>query len=323
MAIAIKANESAQKIDPNLPEDTYVNLRGVAGNVLGEDESKYFKLQNEKCFYKGNSYIVLGRDRPGSALSGYGGKGEAKASSIDMVVGRISCVSNEASVKTKAIWSNPDFKNDAARIQISQKTDIDKNFDLPGGKVGMSEAKSGIAIKADSVRVIARSGIKLVSNNDSVNSMGLNDTAKLGIDLIAGVPYDPNNQSINTKYGLAMHRDDMQPIPKGENLIEALDFMAQTVEKVIAAFNTFVDIQMNYNNHVMVHNHIETFNGNPGLPSKDLPVSNLKTNIDIFQKTISDTFKMRTGDLNYFRFTYLNNSPEAVKYINSRYHNLN
>lgn len=320
---AIKANETVQERDPNLPEESYVNLRGVAGNLIGEDDAKYFKLQNEKYIHKGNSHIVLGRDRPGSALSGYGGKGEGKASSIDIVVGRISCVSNEVSAKTKAIWSNPDFRNDAARIHISQKTDIDKNFDLPAGSVGMSTAKSGIGIKADSIRLVARSGIKIVSSNDTINSMGLNDTAKVGIDLIAGIPYDSNNESINLRNGLAMHRDNMQPIPKGDNLLEALDFIAQTIEKVIAAFNTFVDIQMNYNNHIMAHNHIETFNGNPGIPSLDLPVSNLKTNADIFEKTIGDSMKMRMGDLNYFRFTYLNNSPDAVKYINSRYHNLN
>ena len=49
------------------------------------------------------------------------------------------------------VFVDPDFEIDAARVYISQKTDVDKNFKLPNGSMGSSEAKSSVALKADRV----------------------------------------------------------------------------------------------------------------------------------------------------------------------------
>ena len=69
---------------------------------------------------------------------------------------------------------------------MSQRTDIDNNFNLPGGSVGQSEAKSGIAIKADAVRIIGRDGRKLVTGTDTYDSQGVRIDIQQG-DLIAGI----------------------------------------------------------------------------------------------------------------------------------------
>lgn len=321
MTKTVEANATAEQEINNVPQEAIKNLNGVGGDYLIEKYPSFFKLQNEKLIEKGNSYIVLGRDRFAGALSGYGGKGHAKSSCIDMVVGRLSCVTDEEGTTDRTKWTNPDFKNDAARIYISQKTDIDKNFDLPEGKVGISSAKSGIAIKADSVRLIARSGIKLISSNDSIDSMGLNIAEKKGIDLIAGVPYDSKNNEINNRYQLARYKDDMQPIPKGINLLEALKDIADQLDQISGVLATFVNIQMSFNNHVAAHTHIENFYGLPGYPSNGLIGPMVETNVDIFEQTVNDLLTFKLQYLNYFNQTYL--SLNSTKYINSRYHNLN
>ena len=78
------------------------------------------------------------------------------------------------------------MSDDAARIYISQKTDVDKNFGIVPGSVGNLEAKSAIAAKADSIRIIGRMGIKLVTGTDQKDSAGTDLSAVYGLDLIAG-----------------------------------------------------------------------------------------------------------------------------------------
>ena len=318
---AKKINDSKKKKDMNLSDQAYLNLNGVAGDYLDEYQYKFFKLQNEKMISKGDAYIVLGRDRPGSAISGYGGQSKSKSNSIDIVVGRVSCAFEEKDIKENALWTNPDFKNDAARIHISQRTDIDTNFDLPRGKVGTSNSKSGIALKADSIRIAARSGIKIVSSVDSVNSMGLQDTEKLGIDLIAGIPYDSENPESNKKYGVIRHKDDMQPIPKGENLVECVKELSRQLDQVTGMLASFASAQMQYNTAVGVHTHISPFYGSPTTPSPELPGPMAEPNLNVVEKVVNDIVKFKTQNITNFSTTYL--SRLSPKYINSRYHNLN
>lgn len=316
-----KLQDWKKEQDPNISKEKYINLNGIAGDYISEYNYKFWKLQNEKVVSKGDAYIVFGRDRENTPLSGYGGLGSAKSNSIDVVVGRVSCVANVTEVKETPVWVNPDFKNDAARIHISQRTDIDKNFQLPKGKVGESKSKSGIGIKADSVRVVARTGIKLVSSNDSINSMGIAEDQKVGIDLIAGVPYDPTNEEINKRFSLVQHRDDMQPIPKGMNLVSCITDIAKQLDAITGMLSTFAALQMRFNNEMAIHTHFETFNGAPTLPSHELPGPTVNMNMDIFEKTMNDLFVYKTEYLKYLRTTYL--SSLSAKYINSRYHNLN
>ena len=328
-----RVSKNLQCKDPDLPAETYTEVLGIGGDVIGEKNHKFFRLLNEDVWSNNNSFIVLGRDRWGGPLTGYGGKGHPDASSIDIVVGRISCVMDEADLETKAVWSNPDFKNDAARIHISQKTDIDKNFDLPKGMVGQSTTfndsgepsgvRSGIAIKADSVRMVARSGVKIVSSCDSINSSGLSDTELKGIDLIAGVPYtdEPSQQDLMKKLKRVKRRHDMQPIPKGDNLREALEDILIQIDSISSVLINFVKKQMEFNNHVNLHTHNENFYGYPTATPITLIEPNLQMNIAIFEEITKDVEEVKLKYLNYFRGTYLNDKKE--KYINSVFHHLN
>lgn len=328
-----RPGDNLQPKDPNLPRETYVEVLGVGGDVIGEKDYKFFRLNNEDVWSNNNSFIVLGRDRWGGPLTGYGGKGHPGASSIDIVVGRISCVMDEADLETKALWSNPDFRNDAARIHISQKTDIDKNFGLPKGIVGQStifndsgepsSVRSGIAIKADSVRMIARSGIKLVSSCDNINSSGKSDTEMKGIDLIAGVPYtdEPSQKDLMEKLKRVKRRHDMQPIPKGNNLKEALEDILIQIDAVSSVLINFVKKQMEFNNHVNLHTHNENFYGYPTATPMTLIEPNLAMNIAIFEEITKDIQEVKLKYLNYFRTEFLTEAKE--RYINSVFHHLN
>lgn len=320
-----KSNSSKIKQSKNVRKEQYINLNGVAGSIMGEHEYKFFRLQNERVISNKNAYIVLGRDRAGSPLNGYGNKAHAKASSIDIVVGRNSCALDEASLKKQALWCNPDFKNDAARIYISQKTDIDKNFALPKGEVGYSTegsiVRSGIGIKADSVRMIARSGIKLVASAESRTSMGVNDDMKKGIDLIAGLPWDKDNPNANSLYNLDRYRHGMQQIPKGQNLVDAFTELLFHMDKITGILLTFIIRQMKYNNQVATHTHISPFFGIPIPPSPELPGLTLQNNLETKDITIQDLENYKLVDIPDFFDQFLTEGDK--RYINSIFHYLN
>lgn len=325
------AQSGIQTGDPNQPADAYDSLKGAAGDYMAEKKFAFNQLLNEYTIQHGDSYIVLGRDRPAGPSSGKGGFAETNASSIDLVVGRLSIVKRDEIDKQDSegvsqgdkVLVNPDFRNDAARIHISQKTDIDKNNLLPYNPK-TSIPKSGITIKADEVRTVARSGIKLVTSNDIVTSHNLKDSDKVGVHLICGELYDEEDGTdgeYNKAFKLVKGRHDLQPIPKGQNLHEALEDIVKQLDALSGAFITFVDMQLEWNNFMSLHTHTENFYGLPGYPSKDMICPNVQLNFEVLEKTVSDiaTFKMKY--LNNFRNKFLSRGSNT--YINSRFHRLN
>ena len=64
--------------------------QGVNCNTIKEPIPKFIPAACEKIIQgDNNNYIILGRDRPNSLSSGYGGKGNTQAGMIDIVVGRM------------------------------------------------------------------------------------------------------------------------------------------------------------------------------------------------------------------------------------------
>ena len=178
---------------------------------------------------KSNAFIIIGRDRPCSKASGEGGQGSTGAGSIHLVAG----LNNE-------LKGNPSFSADAATIHLSQLTDIDKNFGLCEGIVGSKSQRSGIGIKADGVRIVAREGIKLItSGRGDRNSHGKKVETTTGIDLIAG--------NVDT---------ELEPIPKGYKTVEALNAIIDKLNKVSGLLNNFIDAQQMLNTSIMSHSHV-------------------------------------------------------------------
>jgi len=132
-----------------------------------EDNPTRFPAEAEKVYSrsKSNSFIVLGKDRMGDVFSGFGGRGAPNSNAIDLVAGMGSSfepIGKRYLNKDDVVDPNP--FTDAARVYISQRTDLDGHFGITEGEIYPLDSKqgvSGIAMKADSVLVLGRRNIKI------------------------------------------------------------------------------------------------------------------------------------------------------------------
>ena len=221
---------------------------GWNNQVLKEKVPLYNIAEGEREIKNdNNARIILGRDRNAGLSSGYGGKGHTRSGAIDLVVGlqgwspgenyKIDKNTGEESFgfADRNFGSmNNNLPGDAARIYISQRANIDDYFDICEGSVGRSVMDSAIAIKADSVRILARKGIKLVTqrNPPGKNSLGGEMNAQYGIDLIAGnVDYSNGLEQLENVSLRANNPAEhpLQPIPKGHSLIHFLEIILDNI----------------------------------------------------------------------------------------------
>ena len=251
-----------------------------------------------------NASICLGVDRPGGLGSGYGGEG-IPAGTLDLVAGAMGPYARNQDTLGGTFYNNPNMIIDAARVYISQKTDVDKNLSaagLPEGQIGSAVGKSAVGLKADAVRLVSRDGgIKLVTNVDPRDSDGNRCLANAGIDLIAG----GDDQ-------------DLQPLVLGRNLLEMLQVAQDEVDDLRGVVSSFLTYQKNFNNTVMTHNHNSPFFGLVCSPSFNLVFEGVKTAFQLVAETETSAFNMvvnkATSKENYF-------NPLGQKYILSALNN--
>ena len=251
------------------------------------------------CFIKNdnNSWIVLGRDRPAARDSGYGGRGHTGASSIDLCAGRKLAT-------TDGLNYDPNMQKDAARIYISQKTDVDRNFDIASGETEDSRTRSAIGIKADAIRIMSRENMKLVAGMDKNNSQGGDiEKAKFGVSLIA------NNDD-----------SDMQPIAKGNNLADCLRDVYKKIHKLNGILNGILAAQDNFNKALKDHRHLSPFKGKVTSRSPSLKFVGSQTIARHASKS-SVSLKLQRTNIVNSEEKYLKNS--GPKYINSRNNKVN
>jgi len=254
-----------------------------------------------------NAFIILGNDRVNFPHSGYGGKGHTQTDSIDIVAGLgghspseyveeradIAATDTTAGKKTKrgyvqvSMATNPNFFKDAARIYISQKTDVDKNFGIAELKGKSNEknargpysGKSAVALKADNIRLIGRESLRLVTGTDKSNSQGGPiDGEKVGIELIA------NNDHTT-----------LQPMVLGDNLAAGLRRVLFHMEKIAHTFHAYVKYQQKFNHAIANHDHISPFFAIPTLMNLDVFMKGLMLDIDTASKTETDMLKHATN----------------------------
>ena len=294
----LDASVQAQLSTQDITKVNVVN-QGTFGEPRLEAVPQFIQTESEKVISnKNNAWVVLGRDRPGNRMSGYGGRGDTQAASIDMVVGRMSYKPDSNA------YVDPNFVADSARIYISQKTDIDQNFNLADGTVGDVTTASGIGIKADQVRIIGREGIKLVTVTDAVNSQGGRIKGITGIDLIAG-----NNDA------------GLEPLVKGSKLISCLEKLAEYVSDLTEVVNGLATNQLIINNALMSHTHqVICIGGGQALPSADLAMTAMIPIMNIGARTIP-SLAINKINIAAFKFNHFN--PAADDYINSKNNNTN
>lgn len=275
---------------------------GFNNDVLFEPSNNptYLRAECEKVIQgQNNTYIVLGRDRPGGLDSGYGGKGHMKCGAIDIVAGRISAV--DATQINGQV--DPSTGADGARIYLSQKADIDSYYNIVDGITGKSVALSAIAMKADDIRVISRNSMKLVTGTDAL--LSTNEAALLatGVQLIA------NNDD-----------SDLQPIPKGINLENAINDLLEKVLELNGIVQGFYESQKEFNQALANHTHLSPFYGAPTSPSIEVQQAGITAAIQMNLK-VEQGLLSHTNNLMASKNRFL--IAASDEYINSSYHYLN
>ena len=194
-----------------------------------------------------------------------------------------------------------------AREFILVKTDIDTNFNLADGAQGNMTARSGIGIKADTVRVVGTDGIKLVTRTEPQNSK--NGSASYnGIELIAC-----NDET------------DIQSIVKGENLVEALQQFEKRFNELSSVVLSFLKLQAQFNTKISTHSHFvpQAPPGPPFLPtspSVTLNAAGIQSGMETIEAMI-DNYKNRINTNILWKTKYL--SSASSKYICSKYNKVN
>ena len=214
-------------------------------------KAKFIQCLNTHRIHHFGGEIVFGGDRPSTCGSGTGGQGFTKSSTIDIVVGRSS--------KNKLSNSNfpPEqvgnlFTRDAARIYITESTEIDKNFGLALGPRTPHAGKnthpvSAIGIKADAVRVIGTEGVNIVTG-PAKNFSGKKETNVLGgkvsgagaINLIAGNHTDDKMYLGSPRTpGESVLKEIpyLQPAIKGDFLVSCLNEIINYIDAVCAGLD--------------------------------------------------------------------------------------
>jgi hypothetical protein len=194
-------------------------VQGIGCTDIGESLPKYEEAQCEKVYSgKNNTYLVLGRDRPGGEFSGCGGRGDTQCGMIDLVAGRISSTMWNQLEKnpSKPIDSDTvvdnNFFADAARVYITQKAiNIDDYLGFQNIFGSDPSDLSAVVVKSDCTRIVGRESVRIYAGGGAGDGFGSfgepradgTDISKPKIELIVG------NQG----------EDDMQPAVMGNNLI--------------------------------------------------------------------------------------------------------
>jgi hypothetical protein len=314
-----------------------------------------------------NTLICLGRDRnpaektenwspdilSRSEKSGY--SDHMGAGAIDIVVGRMSPFpvadfglnksitlgplyntvrSPTLQGKTLERGVHPGVMMDAARIYVTQMTDVDRYFNIknPVEKIAVpipfnindpnpyriaslenpGAPTSAIVLKADKLRMHSRQNMKFVTrgNQETVNSQGNQIQASdVGIHLIAN-----NGRKLsNPDQFMIQH-----PMVLGSHLEVALHEIVKMVEETTRILNSVVTFQSAFNKVVANHHH-ETATG-PALWNLLNTAQGIITDIEMLTKgNLQCTF----NDTNLARFKrrFLNKS--SSEYINSAYNTVN
>ena len=322
--LSSKGSSTEQRIKQKKPLNATPSDSGImhTDNWIDEVGPQYKNAPNEKVLSKNGAFVVLGTDRPDSEASGYGAKGSTRASTIDLVVGRMASARGGKGPKENTFVDNS-FAADAARIYISQQTDIDTNFGIVEGSIGNSKARSAIGIKADGIRIFGREGIKIVTGKGNnwkgfgfkgePNSLGgkVSQPAP-GIELIAG-----NNTAPRKVWGGIFRPreiiETLQPVAMGYNTRDAFQELSDVLDDVFGAVLNMAIIQTNLNNIIA-----SAFASSAVYPPHAAAASAIGTinSIGLPTQVLSPMYNARLNKTFNFELNYLN--PLSYKYICSR-----
>ena len=312
-----------------LNSEEQAKISGMAG--YGKLEAKGAKLitaEDTKILAGNHNHeIVFCRDRSDQRelFDGYGNTGDVRCSAIDIVVGRfpekMAASDTDTAERMEQLLDVPakerlytmvDFENEAARIYISQRADIDRYFLPPfylksiKDKSKLSVGRSAIALKADDIRIISRTGpmrIGTIGSGVRTSNLGRNDFRE-GVYLIGGM-----NMS---------SEKDLQPMVKGDNLVKLMRIVESTLKKIHSTTSSLWKNQMSLNMELALHYHSSPFYGIP--TSFPANIANMfKPIMALYSETGQNFMLSRIGmEIDFEPF--LNEGPT---YICSGLHKLN
>jgi len=176
--------------------------------------------------------------------------------------------------------------------------------------MGQAKGRSGIGIKADGVRVIAREGIKLVTEGrGSKNSQGGKVRSTVGIDLVAGNDTNDFGRTPN-----------LQPIVKGYELVSALEAMMDLMDDLAAMVAAIGNSQIRMNTMLAAHIHISPFGGAPTTTSFPLQLAASTANTLL---AVEVTAPMKIHRINTAGFRLNTLKVGGPDWICSRHNNVN
>ena len=303
--------------------------QGIAQKEIVEALPVYKKSMTENVIQgANNSFIVLGRDRPGNMYSGYGGRGATGAGRIDLIAGLSSSDIKDGRSE------NPNFALDAARIYVSQRADIDRYMGIAETPRQAPPGRSTVGIKADTVRLHAREDIKIVTgrarfeglgrDGEKLSNGGKNETPGT-ISLIAG-NYTEEEESmfmnfLNPLERAKNTRRKLQPIPKGDNLANCLEDILNAIGRLSSLVGDNTSMIQKMDLALASHTHLVAPLPVPPYPPVALAPSTY-TPITAFvqAKTVASIAERQllNKSMETLKINYLNENFGAI-YINSKY----
>lgn len=217
---------------------------GVDGDVNVQIVPKlnYPPFGEENLYGPYGSGIRMGTDRINERKDfqyghGYGGIAAVGCSAVDIYAGLDSWDVADGTIPNKKV--NPNTARDASRVYISSMCDVDDQFDIPEGKTGSPKGKSAAVVISDHTRIVGREGVKIVSGIGLFNSKHKRILSVPNIELIAG----------------NVSPDNLEPIPKGNKLKQAIDTIIDRINDVSKDVQNFLQFQMKFNTVLMTHTH--------------------------------------------------------------------
>jgi hypothetical protein len=304
-------------VDPiqkkNLDADR--RIQGVGCSNMLESTPRYIAAPAEyvRESPRRTARIVMGVDRPGNRLTGYGGLGHGECGCVDIVAGPLGPAARATTANPEALEADPHPTLDAARIKVVQKSNIDKDYSLTSGKIGNKHfPRSFVLAKADGIRLVSRTaGIKIITGADSgtADSTGKDSKTTYGIDLIAG-----NREDENTKWSL-------QPLVKGNNLIIVLGEILTMIGTLSSMIENMSALQRNFDLAIQTHSHVTTTPSKPTSPSFDLLIASPQHNINRLMKIDFPSFNARVEQARLI-FDMIKNKSNK-NYVLSQFNNTN
>ena len=262
----VSITDCAPQTEADLKSGTTLNQTPPNSGLFHTDPSctvvNYDAAANEKVYQHGDAFIVFGTDRPSTKASGFGARGSSKAYHIDLVVGRMAGA-RQGKGAPEGSWVNNSFSADAARVYIGQLTDLDTNFGLAQEGAAFSDngakfGRSGVGIKADGVRIVAREGVKIVTGkSDAFRGFGeggepnaLGGTVEVAppIELIAGNNTEPREKAIKLWEPPYIETvQTLQPVAMGYNTRDSLRELSKRLDELLGIVWNFMAKQLEYN----------------------------------------------------------------------------